>query len=895
MGKKVNKKKYYLLYSFIFLLMYYVCFQYIFNKYEQTAIWQVDALEQQYTTFVYIGKWFRSIVKTLISEHKLIIPMWDPSIGYGSDVFTTIGNAFFDPFQWLSALCPAKYSEYFFQIITIIKLYLSGLTFSLYVFHKKEYDNKFFILVGTLIYTFSGALYIFIKQPNFLNIMYLFPLLMIGVDKIWKGDKPYFYIVMFSINIINSYYFTFMMSIMIFFYCLIKYFADNDYPKSFKTFLTVIIKYLIVSIIGFGIGLGIIYPNIVKLLSLTRLSVDHYLPFIYDFNYIRMIFIGFISSYDMGSDANIGFSSLAIILIFVFIIKSDKKSMRSYFILMTLGLMVPFVGHVFNGFSYPTNRWVFGYTFLVAYLCIDALNNIKLLEKNEKRSVVSLTVFYIFSVFILCKFDSPVIYQTIYIMAFGLILILISKYINKSLFNYIILGLTCISLVFPAHYYLDENEGNMVSVLVDKDNAINAVENSGGKYLLYNVEKQFGQRYDEDGIERTRNSSMITGISGIDFYNSYYNSNIDMFHNEIGLKTGGYNYSYYGLNKRSELEYLFGVQYYLIPEDQEYRLPYGYSNYKNTRFSPYDKNPYSLYEADNMSSIIHSFSNSISSDLYKEMNPFERQNILMNYCVINNGEEVPGPLQEFESGEIKYNIIESNGVEFDGNTINVANNYSYIIVEFSNIVENEIYLYLDNIKLNDNNITTFGIEGLGLYDGKENWQMYSSQWILTPASHMYGNKHTYMLNLGHNEAPINQMKITFTNSGSYEFDDIKIFGKPKEIIMNNINRLENPCLNLDVSQNTINSQIYLDEDKYILITVPYSEGWEAVIDNESVEILKADTAFMAVKCPKGEHSLVLKYKTQNISIGLFITLVFLIIFYLYKKVYEKYFISKTEV
>ena len=59
---------------------------------------------------------------------------------------------------------------------------------------------------------------------------------------------------------------------------------------------------------------------------------------------------------------------------------------------MTGFLCVPFVGHVFNGMSYVTNRWAFAYTMLVAYIVVKMYPVFLNLCARQKKILIVLTI-----------------------------------------------------------------------------------------------------------------------------------------------------------------------------------------------------------------------------------------------------------------------------------------------------------------------------------------------------------------------------------------------------------------------------------------------------------------------------------------------------------------------
>ena len=80
----------------------------------------------------------------------------------------------------------------------------------------------------------------------------------------------------------------------------------------------------------------------------------------------------------------IGLTSLFIPLLSVAFmnIKNNKKTI-TIFIIMVIMLLVPQIASIMNGFSYPTDRWIFGYIFIICY--IMTCNYKKQFEYNKKE------------------------------------------------------------------------------------------------------------------------------------------------------------------------------------------------------------------------------------------------------------------------------------------------------------------------------------------------------------------------------------------------------------------------------------------------------------------------------------------------------------------------------
>ncbi len=58
----------------------------------------------------------------------------------------------------------------------------------------------------------------------------------------------------------------------------------------------------------------------------------------------------------------------------------------------------------------------------------------------------------------------------------------------------------------------------------------------------------------------------------------------------------------------------------------------------------------------------------------------------------------------------------------------------------------------------------------------------------------------------------------------------------------------------------------------MFFSVPYDKGWSATVNNNSVEIIKANNGFMAVPIPEGGSIIRFDYKTPGATMGIVIPL-----------------------
>ena len=95
--------------------------------------------------------------------------------------------------------------------------------------------------------------------------------------------------------------------------------------------------------------------------------------------------------------------------------------------------------------------------------------------------------------------------------------------------------------------------------------------------------------------------------------------------------------------------------------------------------------------------------------------------------------------------------------------------------------------------------------------------------------------------------------------------------------------------NIEWQTNKISGTVDLSNNKILCMSIPYSKGWSARVDGETVEILRGNYMFMALPLTSGYHEIEFTYWTPGIRLGgilsmiSWVVLVVMIICYRYKK------------
>ncbi|MBO5529631.1 MAG: YfhO family protein [Bacilli bacterium] len=116
-------------------------------------------------------------------------PLYDPGVYMGTDMIGS-GSYYglFDPFMFICYLFPRAWIPQMYAQMTFVKIMFGGLMMRCYLKNMgiKEWTAR----IGGVIYAFSGYTTFFEGSPNFTTAMAFFPLILWGLEKVIKEQKP---------------------------------------------------------------------------------------------------------------------------------------------------------------------------------------------------------------------------------------------------------------------------------------------------------------------------------------------------------------------------------------------------------------------------------------------------------------------------------------------------------------------------------------------------------------------------------------------------------------------------------------------------------------------------------------------------------------------------------
>lgn len=858
-----------------------------------------DGLVQHYTAFVYYGEYLRKILYNFFVSNTFQIPLWDSHVGFGSDIVTTF-NCYIlgDPLGILSVFFPPKFAEFGFNLLVILRFFLSGLSFLLYCRYMKL--NKQASLIGAFVYIFSGyGLYAGVKHPYFMNVMIYLPLILIGIEKIFQKKKPYLFIFMIFLSAFSNFYFFYMLSLIMFIYAVFRYLLIFKKIK-----IKILIHFLGIFIFYYLIGLCLssftFFPSAMSILNSSRIGIETYLPMFYNQNYYWNIYSSFISSGSASYWTVLSFSFISFLCLIVLFLRKRYFYLKIVFILFAVMLCIPYFGHIFNGLSYFTNRFIWSFTFIVSIITVIILPEIYHLKKKEKISIIIVEIIY----FIMCMVNPLGLTLSTTVSIVYMILSTIFFFsLNQSYRYYFLICSVNISLVINAYFRYSPNQMAFVNQFISTGKAYAAMTQVPSQSVSLLEDKSF-YRYDENGklSQEPFNTSLFSHLNSTSFYFSTINSNITKFLYEDLYYTGNRTeIKYSGLDSRTFLEALFNVKYYVINQDSMNYLPYGFTNiistYQNdtAKYNLKKKELPQFHNQGNWNVVENNYyvpfgftyDTYILQEDFDKLSVQKKQEALMQSVVVD---EKPKGLNEnhnqYSSEICHYYISNVEGMKQIGNDFELTDSEGLIELTFDSKKDCEIYLILKGVTIEEESPLEMYQNNVELWSQLskkeqnqiiDNYRFYQSDGryfvqtqclnvekklgIFMQKAESYSGFKNFLVNYGYAEEERNKITLRFNQAGKYHFEDIQIIAQPMDNYEEYVQKMsKNHLENVIINDNQISGNITLDYSKMLCLSIPYSDSWEVYIDGEKSHTQKINEFMLGILLEPGNHNIQLYYR-----------------------------------
>lgn len=869
-----ERKKYYCWYTVIFLISFFVVFAVFFLN-GRSAVWNADGLTQHYPNLLYFREWAKEILNNIFVEKKFEIPMWDMTLGEGSNVLNVLS---FRPLMWLSLLCPGNYLEIFCWVRIMLSLYLAGITFSMFCNKFKKLD--FSCLLGALSYVLSGvAVYYFVKHNLFLELYIFLPLLLLGVEKIFRNESAKMFVASVALAGMSYFYNLYIITFFAVLYATIRFiFLLRD--RSLLNFGKQILRFGGYYFLGLGLAAISFVPNIALSFSSSRIgdvSGDK-LDLVYDIQYYLDLITAPFDTNAVGNYGFLAFSALAVLVGFnLFVMKNNNRRVVQLKLAILIGLVFmcfPVFAFIINGGSI-TNRWFFAASFVGSLLIafgFDIAEFGKLRSEHKQRFVA---VFIIYTIMCFALGTILHIHLEYLIVAYMFLLICVLCYNDlKHIRRYQItlLILFVLELGYKTYNYYDIDKESNVAQFLEAGTVENTVRDvaasamwaiEDGNYRVDSVENTW------DSPQLNRNYGQRSKTNGLSSYYSYTPSGVIGTLDELGLSQKYQDFAISSYDQRTVLNELSGVEYLTVKKDRAFSLPYGYNYLEEVNGVEIYKNKFAL-------PIVYGYKESIPQKEYSSLSPNQKEQAMLQ-AAVSDENSLPQKKLEFDykvllDKDALYECMSSqNEVEIQERQI-VCKGGNQFYIELPENLSGEIYIQFEGLEFESNNTAGEDKADSGLIHAGMNG-VYKKSYVFGKNHQYYDGKKDMLINMGYVENFTGSLDLSFLNAGNFVFDNIEVILQPMGKYEDHVDELRIPVSGLQVDDNDIDFDLELEDKRMICVAIPYEKGWSAEINGKSVNIQRVNGRYMGFELEPGDYHIELNYFMPGLKTGAVITLV----------------------
>jgi len=848
-------------YTALFLVLSYFVFS-AFREAGKTFIWTTDGMPQHFTNMVYLSKTVRNSIQSLLAGEGWTFPLYDFSKG----PFKQMVQA--DPIALLAILCPWDQIDKLYSILVLLRFYLVGFSFSLMGFYFQQ--RPISIMTGAIAYTFCGfTIFGGVRHPFFMFPMMLLPVLIIGAEKLLRGERACLFTIAVCAALLSDLYFSCMLAVLTVLYLFVRYFCEykKDGIKGFGRFIGGMACWGGCGILLSGVTT---LPALLQVLGTGRVGRDVTGLLVYPIRFYDY----FLSRFTMMADelstwTLLGLSSLVVPTVLLLIAdRGKKKSLKVLFVLSTAMICSPAAAYVMSGFNAISARWCFGYALCCSAVIMFEISRLVSVDRRTLAFVGGGMAAYIG----VCRFCTggnyyaePLIFLAV-LLSVGTFCFLAGSKGRRAILP-LCLVFACVCAAYSAYLKYDPSKGNYVAEFTSRGQPYGYFKSSQyGAFARSGVSADGGfHRVGCSNLSyQSIGAAFYYDINGLTGYNQYiYPGYLDWIEEQELSKSGAMLHRLYGLRSRAHLLTLAGVKYYVQRENGDGTMPYGFREIQRVKNGNateiIGENEFAL-------PIGYTYDRYLAREEYEKLRGPEKQEALLQAVVLGQGER-PGLISEAsietQAQEVPVEIAAADGVEWNDGCLKVMKENATIELSFQGCPEANTYLRIVNLDLTNGSSSrrwtltaaTPSVKTVAAFD--------ADGWMYT-----HGIK-TQLLDLGYTEEGYTTCTVTFPSKGTFILDGLEIWCQPMESYGEQVNALREEVLeNVETNWRGLTGTISVSKDKMLCIAVPYDEGWTAYVDGQKVKLYQANTAFMAVELPAGDHEIELRYWTPGLTVGI---------------------------
>ncbi len=862
MVNKINKKHVPYLLIALVVVSFILCYlPFILNN--KSFLWRPDGVVQHYNFMVYMGK------------EKLLFNLGGIDLvgALGTDSLVNyIYYGLFDPFTLLFYILPSSWSVFTYVLMVILKMMTCCATMYLYLRYKGCSPTTSTIF--GIAYMLSGyGVAMLPRHPILAGGMMYLPLLVMGLEKVMDGKRPYLFFVSNVLLLCSNFYMFFMCAIFTAIYAICyyidrhkkeKFFTKDLFIKAGKVILVYILTVLLCAVAILPLVYG--YTH-----GARGVSKGIMMPLID--NYFQML-LGIILPFWGESFFVTGIGIVVLLLIIYFLMFGKNKTYRFVLLILIVGLCIPVFSYVMNAFAYVSGRWLYLLLFVcmvASAITVESMKKKSWTEKEVGKLVKGAIIFTIIFVTVmgLVNFANvfadnthnaiqALVYLTLIAIAVTLIWLLttircrvgkkFTKFFSARNLQIAVLVFAIAGGMGCNWYYCNQfQQANKVEECLTSQTLQKASKLSSTTERVENLVDSCSA-----GLSYQRsNYGLYNGFSDTAYYNTMSNGSIYQYLKSLGMDGPRHTLGMGTLQGMLAPNAIWSTKYMIT----DTLVPYGYTQVEDT-----------LYQNDHALPFGFVYNATMSEDYYYSLPLEERASAMLQACVTDTTNNF---VYQRRMKRLVYQYSLYN-VSIAGNYIKAQDNSKIKLTVPA--TTGELVLVIKDLNYHFN---PSGLEGLIKTEDAVTFTIYNDQASYTQSIYkkghqMYSGVQDYIYNLGCTDE---DMTVTIQlPKGEYTYEDIAIYQYDLDGYQQDIDAIQYAMTDVEIDSNYLTGSITSDGGM-LFLSLPYSDGWTAYVDGVKTTIKKANIGFMGLEITSGTHTIRLEYSTPGYKVGVVLSVV----------------------
>ena len=831
---------------------------------------------------------------------------WNWSIGLGSDNWNQFASKLANPFTYLIIAAPEEKIDLSYTLVSVFRQYCVGVAFLFFGRKVKLTGNQ--NIIGALCYAFSMWMILTIPdQAGFNTAALLFPLLMLGAEKIIDNESPLIFIISVFYFLTAGVVWGYASGIMIVIYFFLRMIMNGSL-KDPKKFFGTTGRFMLSGIAGILIASFFVSEILMTMSAATTDTGSGKFAWYTLSKYLAVPKSLYVTSKTGAvSYSGIGLPITGVLLMPMIVRNVFRGRIEALMsVLLLIGTQIPAVCRMFNGFSYPSGRWFYMVAFFTAWAAA-ACFTVETFRSRLSCIVMELWLlltggWMAYRYLVMGRDSRKIMLAVIAGVIFGTAIIFIGHIwgslsaraagtkdygLARGTAIVLIMLITVLDIIEIGVYdsYTHEHKGvpkhahlgeSYEAVMGTSESIMPGIQEKDTDFYRYDRK---GGYYGIRTVGAVINSSIALGTRPIYTCFSTAPGTWHEYNKAVGNSTGSYRRTLVDSNDgRAMLDYLMGVKYFIgspIDPDVERNqrasiyVPYGYGEAEEV-------GGYELFTNKHCMGLGTSYPQYITESEFNEYPVYLREQVLMQTAVVPDSyaekltnvkhASAEDILTDCEELDVAIDTTSDDiQIDLEKGTLNVEDKERAVRVRTGVIENRQLILALENFKLvglEPREKPGFKIKILFRYPFRGQirkvWKGTKSE---AGGVRSFNDIDSFYVNLGYFEESPDTFKAYLNKNGTYEFDSIKVYSIPMDGYDRNADTLDSRRLEIsEWGDDFVKGTMTCEEDSVMYFSILENMGWSIYVDGEKVQkINDVNISFTGAVLPAGEHEVELRY------------------------------------